>query len=123
MSRSDCWCCEMSSGGEPCPDMLETGKCPAEEYYQEPLDFAPVSAVPVAGFVEVGKGEPIGNFLRFPDGWYYQEDGKPMEWICSVEGRPYPGHFVRRDGYWYYRRDEGEPWEYVGPVDGRAVIL
>ena len=87
------------------------------------LDFAPVSAVPVGGFVEVDKGEPVGSFLRFPDGWYFQEDGKPMERICSAEGRPYPGHFARHDGCWYYWRDEGGAWEYIGPVDGRAVIL
>lgn len=89
---------------------------------KEPLSFAPVSAVPVAGFVKV-EIESIGNFLRFPDGWYYQEDGKPMEFICSAQGRPYPGCFARRDGCWYYRRNEDEPWEFVGPVDGRAIIF
>lgn len=80
----------------------------------KPLSYAPVSAVPVAGFVEIRRDEPIGNFLRFPNGWYYQEDGRPMEFICSAQGRPYPGCFARRDGRWYYRRDDSEPWEYVG---------
>lgn len=90
---------------------------------QELLDFSPVSAVPVGGFVEVKRVGLTGAFLYFSDGWYYKEDDKPMEYICSVEGRPYPGNFARRDDGWYYRRDDGEPWEYVGPVDGRAIIL
>ena len=87
---------------------------------REPLSYAPVSAVPVAGFVPV----EAGYVFERRGGWYYQEsDRKPMEYICPVEGHPHTGDFCRRDGCWWYRRDDAEPWEYVGPVDGRAVIL
>lgn len=84
------------------------------------LDFAPVSAVPVGGFVEVLPG----YFFVQDGGWYYREsDDAPPEYLCPVDGHPYTGDFAQRDGCWYYRRDEGEPWEYIGPVDGRAIIL
>lgn len=86
---------------------------------QKPLDFAPVSAVPVGGFVEVLPG----HFYQIRGGWYYQEGSKLMEYLCPVDGRPDTGDFVRRDGSWYYRRDEDAPLEYIGPVDGRAVII
>lgn len=87
---------------------------------QEPLSFAPVSAVPVAGFVEVLPG----HFFDEGGSWYYRErDDEPPEYLCPVDGHPYTGDFVRRDGCWYYQRDEDAPLEYVGPVDGRAVII
>lgn len=86
----------------------------------KPLDFAPVSAVPVGGFVE----DLPGHFYEIRGGWYYQEsDRKPMEYICPVDGYPDTGDFVRRDGSWYYLRGDNAPLEYVGPVDGRAIII
>lgn len=86
-----------------------------------PLDFAPVSAVPVSGFIEVLPGH---FYQRNDGGWYYQEsDRKPMEYLCPVEGHPDTGNFIRHDGNWYYQRDKDAPMEYIGPVDGRAIII
>lgn len=87
---------------------------------KDTLDFAPVSAVPVAGFVKVLPG----HFYQIDGNWYYQEsDSKPMEYLCPADGRPDTGDFIQRDGSWYYQLDDNAPMEYIGPVNGRAVII